>query len=319
MWKPRAGKTSHTCGACGDWGSSSQPGRKMPDPRHVSADAACRGMSRADALLYAQKQREFASEEGRVEREAFAQAAHKKNLHLATSYLHKKGVWRVRLNATCEIMEIVGGTKGGPPVPGEFSFRCAADGEQPKFGPLSRLDAMQTTYAKTLIDDLNKVARARELAYQHQQACDAEGTGALAVGKIKEYLDGITEKAGVLPPSKSELQEEREREAAAQAKRQAELRAAEERAALVALGVDSGAGGASSGLDDILEKEREKERKKAQKKARQRARKAAARGEGVDASAADGTPAPGEAGDLSREEELDEQFDREMRRIFALS
>ena len=63
-------------------------------------------MSRADALLYAQKQREFASEE--AEREAATQAAHKKNLRLATSICTRR-VWRVRLNATCEIMEIVEG------------------------------------------------------------------------------------------------------------------------------------------------------------------------------------------------------------------
>jgi hypothetical protein len=48
--------------------------KKREVGRAMSADT--RGMSRADALLYAQKQREFAGEEGRVEREAFAQAAH---------------------------------------------------------------------------------------------------------------------------------------------------------------------------------------------------------------------------------------------------
>ena len=180
-----------------------------------------------------------------------------------------------------------------------------------------RLDAMQTTYAKTLIDDLNKVARARELAYQHQQACDAEGTGALAVGKVEEYLDGITEKGGVLPPSKSELQEERSRGS---------------RTGEAAGGAPCGRGARSSSgarrrqwrrrrilwFDDILEKEGRRSAESAEEGAA-KGEESRGAGRGRRRVSSGGTPAPGEAGDLSREEELDEQFDREMRRIFALS
>jgi hypothetical protein len=264
--------------------------------------AETRGMSRADAELYAKKQREFASEEGRAYREAWAQEQHKKNLHLVTRHLHSKGLWRVRLNATCEIMEVVAGAKGGPPVSGEFSFRCTSDGETPKFGSLSRLDATQEHYAKTLITDLEKVSHARELARQHQQACDAEGTGALAVGPIQQFLDSVTAKAGELPPSRSEVLEERQRQDSLAAQRKAEERKAEERAALEALGVS----GADGGLDEVMARDRQKERRKAEKKARQKAKRlAAARGAPSTSACGDGG-AGVDAGDVPQDATVEE-------------
>ena len=257
-----------------------------------------RSMARADQEMYAKQEKEFASEAGRADREAFAQKLHKKNLHHATSFLHKKGLWRVRLNQTCEILDIVSGAKGGPPIPGEFSFKSQGpDGEAPTFGSLSRLDAMQTNYAQTLIVDLQKVSRARELAYQHQQACEAEGTGEEAAEPIKQYLDSVTSKAGNLPPSKSEVQEaRREREAREAAARAAHLEA-EKRAALEALGVSDGGDG---GLNDAIKRDRERERKKAQKKARQKAKKAAA-AEGAEPSEVDVGAMAGAEDDLDEE------------------
>ena len=254
---------------------------------HMAGSMACtadtKGMSKEDALRYAKSQVEFAGEEGREYREAWAQKMHTKNLHEVTKYLHRKGVWRVQLNRTCEIMAIVGGTKGGPPVAGEFSFKCAANGEKPTFGSLHRLDDAQTKYAKTLIDDLEKVSRARELAYQHKQAAEAEGTGALVEPILKDYLDGFTEKAGELPVSKSAVQDEQRRQATLEAQQQAERRRREEETALRELGVSGGDGGLSD-VSDAIERDRQKARKKAQKAARQKAKKAAAKAE-LDAEA----------------------------------
>jgi hypothetical protein len=258
----------------------------MTDAQHAPGSADTRGMSRADAELYAAKQREFASEAGRSHREEYARKLHAKNLQLATSYLHRKGLWRIRLNSTCEILEVVSGAKGGPPVPGEFSFKATCNGEAPVFGSLSRLDATQTHYAETLIVDLLKVARARELAHQHQQACEAEGNGELAVAPIQQYLDSVTAKAGTLPPGQSELREARERQQALEAERRAAYLEAERRAALEALGVCDGPEGADGGLQDMIKRDKEKERKKAQKKARQKAKAArAALGPDGDAAA----------------------------------
>lgn len=241
-----------------------------------------KGLSKADAELYAAKQRVFASDECKEHREEYAKVLHAQNLQRATSFLHRKGVWRMRLNATCEITEVVSGVKGGPPVPGEFSFRCSTEGQMPTFGSLSRLDETQTAYAKQLIIDLEKVARARELAYQHRQASEAEGTSAQAALPIAEYLECMTAKAGTLPPGRSEVQEaQRQQEAAAVQRRDAK-KAADLRAALLELGVvdDSTDGMCDGGLGDAIERDRQRERKKADKKARQKAKKEAARGVG---------------------------------------
>ena len=232
-------------------------------------------------------------------------------------FLHRKGLWRIRLNATCEILEIVSGTKGGPPVPGEFSFKSAANGEAPVFGSLSRLDATQTTYAETLIVDLQKVSRARELAYQHQQACEADGTPEMAAAPIKQHLDSMTAKAGALPPSVSELREARRQQEERAAQERAAHLEAERRAALEALGV-SGTDGTDGDLMDAIRRDKERERKKAQKKARQKARQAAARTQvdGSKAAGADGTDRSTDRHDAHLEEDLDEEvsmFERLLR------
>lgn len=245
-------------------------------------------MSRADAELYIKQQQAFASEEGRADREAWAQKMCDINLQIATKYLHRKGVWRVRLNSSCEIVEVVSGVKGGPPVPGEFSFKTAADGEAPTFGSLARLDGAQTNYAKTLIDDLGKVARSRELAHQARVSCEADGILEQAEGLIENYLENFQQKAGELPKSATEVQEERRQQAAREEQQRMEQREADRRAALELLG--------DASLSSAIERDREKQRKKAQKKARQRAKRMAAGGE-VEANgpAGDAAGSDGEA------------------------
>ena len=274
--------------------------------RGEAGTAGTRGMSRADAELYAEKQREFASESSREDRVAYAEKLHAKNLQLTTSFLHRKGLWRIRLNATCEILEIVSGAKGGPPVAGEFSFKSAANGEAPVFGSLSRLDATQTTYAETLIVDLQKVSRARELAYQHQQACEADGTPEMAAAPIKQHLDSMTAKAGELPPSVSEVRDARRQQEERAAQERAAHLEAERRAALEALGV-SGTDGTDGDLMDAIRRDKERERKKAQKKARQKAKQAAARAQVDGSEAAEGTDRSTGRHGAQLEEDLDEE------------
>lgn len=260
----------------------SHPGRSggtLSTQQTIQDKTGTRGLSRNDALQFATLQKQFASDECKADRDELGARLHANNLRLTASYLHRKGLWRVRLNATCEVLEVVSGSRSGPPVPGEFSFKSMGGATMPSFGSLSRLDETQTTYAKSLIVDLEKVARAREVASQHLKASQAAGNGAAAEGEVKEYLESMTAKVGELPPSRLEVSEAtRQQQAAAEEERRRFLEA-EEREALVHLGVSTAGGagstdgGSSLTLDDVLDRERERERKKALKKARQRAKK----------------------------------------------
>jgi len=237
-------------------------------------------MRPADKAIYAAKLREFGSDEAEAKeyRDALGAQLHANNLKLVTTYLHRKGLWRVRLNATCEVLEVVSGiAKGGPPCAGEFSFKAQDGGEMPSFGSLARLDAVQTQYAKTLIIDLQKVARARELAHQHQVASDAEGSSAEGARVVRDYLESMSLKAGALPPSRSQVREAIEQQEAEAARQHVEYIMTERRGALEDLGVSGGGAGGEDGgsLGDVLERERQKELKKAQKRARQKAKKKA--------------------------------------------
>lgn len=198
------------------------------------------------------------------------QRLHAKNLKLCTKYLHRKGLWRIRLNQMCEVIEVVGGAKGGPPVRGEISFKGLGDGTPPTFGTLDRLDAAQTTYAKSLIKDLENITQAREVAKTHADAAQAAGIGAIGESQARHHLEKMTLKVGELPAAESEVREaKRQQEAEEAAVRERKLEQ-ERRQALIELGVSTG-----DDVDDVLEKEARAAQKKKEKKARQKAKKRA--------------------------------------------
>ena len=73
-----------------------------------------------------------------------------RNMQMLTPFMHRKGFWRVRLNATCEILESpVPAGKAGPPQQGEVSFRVRGDGSLPEFGALDRLTPQQGARSAT--------------------------------------------------------------------------------------------------------------------------------------------------------------------------
>lgn len=216
-----------------------------------------------------------------AERQEIGQRLHEKNLKLCTTYLHRKGIWRIRLNQMCEVVEVVSGAKGGPPVRGEISFKGSADGTPPSFGTLDRLDAAQTTYAKSLIKDLENITQAREVAKMHADAAQAAGIGAIGESQAKHHLEKMTAKVGELPAGATEVREAKRQQEAEEAALRARQLEQERRKALAELGV-----GPSGGLDDALEKDMARAQKKAEKKARQRAKKREAQLESAAATAA---------------------------------
>jgi hypothetical protein len=182
---------------------------------------------------------------------------HTANLQLLTKYLHRPGLWRIRLSNVCDVSEVVGGASGGPPRPGEFSLRVTADGELPRSGTLTRLTKTQANYAVHLINDLHKVSRAKDLAREHELAA----AGGSLAGQGNRHVAEMMAKVGALPVSKVEKQEEDRRKQKAEEALRLKAKADAEAE------VEESIGGLS------LEAEMRQAQKKAEKKARQKARK----------------------------------------------
>jgi hypothetical protein len=178
---------------------------------------------------------------------------HESNLALVTKYLRRKGLWRIRLNAVCDIVEIVNATKGGPPQAGEISMRVV-DGELPTWGTRDRLSVVQDRYVAALQGDCRKVCSAKQLAH-----ADHEATHSSALGD--QHLQEMRSVVGELPMSKLECEAEVRQQEQAEAARQARERAADEQEV-------------SEVFRDVsLEGEMRRAQKRADKRARQKQRK----------------------------------------------
>jgi hypothetical protein len=183
---------------------------------------------------------------------------HRENLRILTPYLHRAGLWRVRLSQVFEVLEVVGGVKGGPPQPNEFSLKVTADGEVPTTGTLQRLTDAGAAYVKCLVCDLQKVARAKTLAGEDALATKDSTLGDKHLQEMRKAVHGE------LPKSRAEVVEEERQRAAAEAAARAAQREADEREVEDSLG--------NLEIETELEKEHEKAMRKAAKKARQKAR-----------------------------------------------
>lgn len=177
---------------------------------------------------------------------------HHRNLRALTPYLHRAAMWRVRLNNVYEVQEVVRGARGGPPQSNEFSLRVTADGNPPTSGHLTRLTDKMESYVRSLVNDLQKISKAKQLAHE-----DAVATQDSTLGDA--HVEEMMRAVGALPISKVEVEEQaRQRAAVEEAVRAARL-AADEREVQTSLGELS------------LEEEMRKAEKKAAKRARQKA------------------------------------------------
>eukprot|EP00965_Chrysotila_dentata_P062601 2074487-Pleurochrysis_carterae.AAC.1 len=154
-------------------GGSSADGQHAAD---TSAEASASGAAYADD----DSDTEEASRQAR------------RNLQMLTPYILKKGLWRVRLSDACEVVEVIRGIAGKPPQPGEFSFMVRGDGSLPQVGKLSRLSKLQVPYVRMLINDIDKVCKAREIAYLRPD--DDPATHAMKLA----HLRSMTEKVAAL-------------------------------------------------------------------------------------------------------------------------
>lgn len=186
-------------------------------------------------------------------RDATGEAIHTANLRLVTQYLHKPGHWRLRLSNVCEILEVTAG-RASAPRPFEFSLMTKAGGELPSCGTLQRLTKHQSTYVEILVNDLKKVARAKDLAKDHELATNDKTLG------VKHVVE-MTRKVGQLPVAKCEVEAEERRQ------READEAQRAEQAERAKIEVEESIGGLS------LEAEMRAAQKKAEKRARQKARK----------------------------------------------
>ena len=103
---------------------------------------------------------------------------------------------------------MVSGAKAGRPQPGEFSLIVTADGEPPTSGLFTRLTPHQAGYAEILMNDLRKIARAKDLASDHELATNDRESGS-------RHVEDMTRKVGPLPVSKAEVAEDARRQQAA--------------------------------------------------------------------------------------------------------
>lgn len=108
------------------------------------------------------------------------------------------GMWRVLLNEVSEIIE-VGKAKVAGSYPGSFTFTVSGKGDPPKVGSLEQLSKTQLPYAQTIVVDMGKLTVAQELAYNQP----GRGDGGKVDTAIREHIEGMTQKYGVLPPAKS--------------------------------------------------------------------------------------------------------------------
>ena len=144
------------------------------------------------------------TEEEAQARLEFATVAYDKNLATLTPYLSKKGVWRVQLDDVGLVASIAKGPAGRP-KPGEFCMIVSGPGCVPRFGSLSHLLASQMPVAKTLIKDLSTISQIKEEAHH------TPGRGIKEVDeKIDEQLGLLEKRFGSLPPSKTELDLQKE-------------------------------------------------------------------------------------------------------------
>ena len=190
------------------------------------------------------------------------QKMHRRNLRTLTAFLHRPGLWRVRLSQVFEILEVVqGGAKGGPPQPSEFSLKVERDGQPPSCGTLTRLSDKGGEYVRHLVTDLQKVARAKDLAHEDAVATQDNSRG-------NKHVMEMTQAVGALPPSRAEIAEEARQRSEAEALRRAEERERDQRELHEELGQLS--------MEEELRKAQRKAAKRARQKARQRELKAAA-------------------------------------------
>ena len=207
--------------------------------------------TKRDKLVIDTEAEEWGSDEG--EEDVMGHKMHRENLRILTGYLHRPGLWRVRLGQVYEVLEVAKGAKGGPPQPNEFSIKVTADGEPPTSGSLSRLCDQGASYVRQLVIDLQKVARAKNVAHADAIATQDSSRGE---AHVKEIMRAV----GELPMGKAELEEQQKRREQAE---EAERAAQRERDRLE---VDGLLGQLS------MEEEMRKAAKKAAKRARQKAR-----------------------------------------------
>ena len=149
------------------------------------------------------------------EEDVMGHKMHRRNLRALTAYLHRAGLWRVRLSDVFEVLEVVSGAKGGPPQQNEFSLKVTAEGGPPSSGSLMRLTDKGAAYVACLMNDLQKISRAKDLAHADAVATQDSTRG-------DEHVQEITKAVGMLPRSKVELEEEkRQRETTEEAQRAA--------------------------------------------------------------------------------------------------
>jgi hypothetical protein len=168
-----------------------QQQKKSPAGKEPITHPDARGLSveRREAMREELLKRQQIEENAEEERAEKGMRMHRENLSLLTKYMHRPGLWRVQLNYLLQIVRVTRGAKGGPPMQGEFSVRVFADGSLPVASTLMRLSEPQARYVPTLMDEICKICRAKDLAHAHTVATNGESR--LGDLHVEVRLDGL--------------------------------------------------------------------------------------------------------------------------------